>query len=392
MAPTGSDKCLRLSLDTHDIVFRRKHRDGQKLLVHGEVVFCTQTPAAIKSVKVALHGVRKVHWLTNTLQPQTVRQKDIIFSQDRLLYGLAKGTGKANKAAPGLYTWPFTFTLPSSLPESIPWLPLDTYIRYSICAEISIGSGVFTKTLRTSEPLRLIKSPSFFIDELEFAPDITQQTVHIALPNSQLDATVTLPQPYQPTDNGGGVLETTFALTPLLRDSATTPDATTKTPSSNPHRSITLSLELLQNVHLVTTDKRGEPHRGTKCIRSVAEVSRSVAESRLMTTTATKATAAACDGIEQPRSNLDGKDGYGSGSNGHSNTTSTSTPTPPTTCFDLTLPLPMAPYALVQSVHDGEKIRVRYTLRAKVSVEDDQGAKGTREVSGSIPEEQGPQG
>ncbi|KKY21867.1 putative carbon catabolite repression protein [Diplodia seriata] len=250
MAPTGSDKCLRLSLDTHDIVFRRKHRDGQKLLVHGEVVFCTQTPAAIKSVK-------------------TVRQKDIIFSQDRLLYGLAKGTGKANKAAPGLYTWPFTFTLPSSLPESIPWLPLDTYIRYSICAEISIGSGVFTKTLRTSEPLRLIKSPSFFIDELEFAPDITQQTVHIALPNSQLDATVTLPQPYQPTDNGGGVLETTFALTPLLRDSATTPDATTKTPSSNPHRSITLSLELLQNVHLVTTDKRGEPHRGTKCIREI---------------------------------------------------------------------------------------------------------------------------
>lgn len=40
----------------------------------------------------------------------------------------------------------------------------------------------------------------------------------------------------------------------------------------------------------------------------------------------------------------------------------------------------MAPYSLVQSVHDGEKIRVRYTLQAKVSVEDE-AKKTTQEVS-----------
>ncbi|OJD28676.1 carbon catabolite repression protein [Diplodia corticola] len=385
MPSAGPDKCLKLSLDTHDVVFRRQHRDGQKLLVHGEVVFCTQTPTAIKSVKVALHGVRKVHWLTNTLQSQTVRQKDVIFSQDRLLYIFLKGTDQAKKVAPGRYIWPFTFTLPSSLPDSIPWLPLDTYIRYSICADITIGSGVFTRKLCTSEPLRLIKSPSFFIDELEFAPDITQQIAHITLPASELDATVTLAQPYQPTDNGGGVLETSFALTPF--PTTNIPDSSSSISSNRHHRTITLSLELLQTVHLVVTDKHGEPHRGTKCIRCVAEVSRSIAGSELLTKDATvgaaaRATAVEVDCAGEPRRrNVDDeKDGWGNDADS-TNSAGSTTPPPPTTCFDLTLPLPMAPYALVQSVHDGDKIRVRYTLRAKVSVKDNDDDRDVKKVA-----------
>ncbi|KAB2576764.1 putative HECT-type ubiquitin ligase-interacting protein creD [Lasiodiplodia theobromae] len=376
MAPCRSDKCLKISLDTHDIVFRRKHRDGQKQVVHGEVVLCTQNPTAIKAVKVSLHGVRKVHWLTDTLQPQTVRQRDSIFFQDRLLYVFVKGTGQPSKAAPGLYTWPFSFTLPSSLPESITWLPLDTYIRYSITAEATIGSGILTKKLRVSEPLRLLKSPSFFIDELQFAPEITQQTANLTLPKSGLDATVTLSQPYQPTDNGGGVLETTFALTPLLLD-----QSDTNALLSNPNRIVTLSLELLQNVHLVVTDKHGEPHRGTKCTRSVATVSRSVSASELVTARET-----AVDETEMREGGGGGgcgddKDSSSNGGGGGdcSSNNNSSTPTPaPANYFDLKLPLPMAPYSLVQSVHDGDKIRVRYTLQAKVSVEDE-GKKTTQE-------------
>lgn len=58
----GTDLRAYFSLDTHDIVFRRKHRDGQKQVVHGEVVLCTQNPTAIKAVKVSLHGVRKVQY------------------------------------------------------------------------------------------------------------------------------------------------------------------------------------------------------------------------------------------------------------------------------------------------------------------------------------------
>lgn len=87
-----------------------------------------------------------------------------------------KSAAQASRAEPGLYTWPFSFTLTGDLPESVTWLPQDSYICYAITAEVT--TGILSKTTRTTEHLRLIKSPSFWSDDLFFAPSVRPCSFH----------------------------------------------------------------------------------------------------------------------------------------------------------------------------------------------------------------------
>lgn len=86
---------------------------------------------------------------------------------------MVKNAAQASKAGPGLYSWPFSFQLDPDMPETVPRLLDEAYIRYSLVAEVS--TGVLTKSLSTCERIRIIKSPSFWADQLFIAPEVSDQ-------------------------------------------------------------------------------------------------------------------------------------------------------------------------------------------------------------------------
>ncbi|KAF4307804.1 Arrestin-like protein [Botryosphaeria dothidea] len=312
MVPCNPDKSLRIRLDSKDVVFRRSHRDGQKQVIQGDVTFYTQSATTIKSVKVLLQGTRKVSWLTNTLQPQNVGQKEIILRQEQRLHTYVKSAAQASRAEPGLYTWPFSFTLTGDLPESVTWLPQDSYICYAITAEVT--TGILSKTTRTTEHLRLIKSPSFWSDDLFFAPSIRE----LCFP-SDFTCQVSLPQPYEPID---GDLILDFKLTAH---------------HTKPIKIHSIQLNLFQIVQLIVT-KDGSPWRTTK-------------NERHITSTTLQPSDIAAFLEHTPAAHDDCADAI---------------------CFSVPLPLPLPPYSPTQSV-DEDNLKVRYKLRATVTTEDAQG-------------------
>ncbi|KAH7047490.1 hypothetical protein B0J12DRAFT_667149 [Macrophomina phaseolina] len=335
MVPYNPDKSLRIRLDSKEVVFRRIHRDGQKQVLQGDITFYTQSPTTIKSVKVILQGVRKVSWLTDTLQPQYVHQKETILLQEQKLHVYVKNAAQASRAEPGLYTWPFAFTLSGELPESVNWLPADTYICYTLTAEVA--TGMFSKAITTTENLRLIKSPSYWVDDLYFAPEVTEHStqrarsktadaIHLVsfLSNQIRDLTfpslsllVSLPQPHLPLT--AGALPIAFAMTAA---------------PSRPPRIPAITCTLIQTIQLVVT-KASLPYRTTKHERHIAST-----------------TLRRCDvdallrqhGPPQPQADGDA-----------------------TTSFEAALPLPLPPYGLAQSV-DEEAVKVRYRVRVAAEV------------------------
>lgn len=111
--------------------------------------------------------------MTDTLHPQTVQQKDTVHLQSQRLHLMVKNAAQASKAGPGLYSWPFSFQLDPNMPETVPRLLDEAYIRYSLVAEVS--TGLLTKSLSTCEHIRIIKSPSFWADQLFIAPEVSDR-------------------------------------------------------------------------------------------------------------------------------------------------------------------------------------------------------------------------
>ncbi|KAF2144831.1 uncharacterized protein K452DRAFT_147987 [Aplosporella prunicola CBS 121167] len=310
MISHNPDKTLRIGLDSKDIVFRRTHRDGQKKVIKGHVTFFSQTPTTIKSVKVILKGVRKVSWFTNTLQPQTVQQKETIHHQEQKLHVFVRSAAQASKAEPGLYTWPFTFSLSGDLPESVSWLPYNTSISYTLTAEVA--TGILSMVTSTTEDLQLIKSPSFWADDLYFAPEFRELTFP-----SDLTCQIFLAQPYQPTD---GELSLDFTITGNRNTSSDVES---------------IKLDLLQTVQLAVT-------RDHKLWRSSKE-------ERLIKT------------ITRTPNDI---------------VTFLESPLPESNCatirFSVPMQLPLVPFTCVQSVNE-ENVNVRYKLRVTVCTQDEDG-------------------
>ncbi|KAF9630111.1 Arrestin-like protein [Lasiodiplodia theobromae] len=288
-------------LENKDIVFRRSHREGQKQILQGDVTFYTQSSIIIKSVKVILKAVRKVSWLTDSLQPQYVEQKECVLHQEQKLHVFVKNAGQASRAGPGLYIWPFAVTFSGDLPESVDWLPHDSYISYTLTAEVA--TGILWNTTSTTEHLRLIKSPSFLADDLDFAPEFRE----LIFP-PDVTCQITLAQPYQPAD---GQLDLDFAFTHN---------------QSNIINIENIAFELFQVVHLAVT-KYGKPWSATKHERRIIFTAQRPND----TTAAFKS--------------LDPEDDR------------------KTIHFSVSLQLPLAPYTCVQSVEE-ENLKVRYKLRA----------------------------
>lgn len=110
-------------------------------------------------------------WVTDTLHPQTVEQKETVYLQSQRLHIMVKNAAQASKAGPGLYSWSFTFQLDPNMPETVPRLLEDVSICYCLTAEVS--TGLLTKSLSTCERIRIIKSPSFWADQLFIAPEVS---------------------------------------------------------------------------------------------------------------------------------------------------------------------------------------------------------------------------
>ncbi|KAL1635998.1 hypothetical protein SLS56_001350 [Neofusicoccum ribis] len=247
--------CYR-RLDSRDIVFRSRHRDGKRQIVQGDVVFNTNAPTTIRSVKITLRGIRKVSWITDTLQATAVQQKQTLFLQTQHLHIPSDHTTK--KSPPGAHTWPFLFALPPHLPESVDWLPANTFITYGLTATVSTGH--FSRPQTATERLRLVKTPSFRVAaaaddyDVSFAPAERE----LLWPDA-LIAQVTLAQPLQPTD---GALALDFRLLPLGDLAGAV-------------RLGAVKLELVQTLQLVVS-RNGAPFRTTRKTRSVASSAASV--------------------------------------------------------------------------------------------------------------------
>lgn len=126
--------------------------------------------------------------MTDTLHSQTVEQKETVYQQSQRLHVMVKNAAQASKAGPGLYSWPFTFQLDPKMPETVPRLLEDASICYYLTAEVS--TGLLTKCLSICERVRIIKSPSFWADQLFIAPEVsvhpisTQSLVEIKRANA----------------------------------------------------------------------------------------------------------------------------------------------------------------------------------------------------------------
>ncbi|GME59025.1 Arrestin-like protein [Neofusicoccum parvum] len=290
-----------------------RHRDGKRQIVQGDVVFNTNAPTTIRSVKITLRGIRKVSWITDTLQATAVQQKQTLFLQTQHLHIPSDHTTR--KSPPGAHTWPFLFALPPHLPESVDWLPANTFITYGLTATVSTGH--FSRPQTATERLRLVKTPSFHVPADDYDVSFAPAERELLWPDA-LIAQVTLAQPLQPTD---GALALDFRLLPLGDLAGAV-------------RLGAVKLELVQTLQLVVS-RNGAPFRTTRKTRSVASSAASVDE-------LVAAQRAKGGGDEDD-------DGGGR------------------VCFSVKLPLPGPPYACVQTVDD-EGMKVRYALRVGLEV------------------------
>lgn len=102
-----------------------------------------------------------------------MEQTETVYLQSQRLHVMVKNAAQASKAGPGLYSWPFTFQLDPNMPETVPRLLEDASICYCLTAEVS--TGLLTKSLITCERIRIIKSPSFWADQLFIAPEVSDR-------------------------------------------------------------------------------------------------------------------------------------------------------------------------------------------------------------------------
>lgn len=242
-----------------------------------------------------------------------MQQKQTLFLQTQHLHIPSDHTTR--KSPPGAHTWPFLFALPPHLPESVDWLPANTFITYGLTATVSTGH--FSRPQTATERLRLVKTPSFHVPADDYDVSFAPAERELLWPDA-LIAQVTLAQPLQPTD---GALALDFRLLPLGDLAGAV-------------RLGAVKLELVQTLQLVVS-RNGAPFRTTRKTRSVASSAASVDE-------LVAAQRAKGGGDEDD-------DGGGR------------------VCFSVKLPLPGPPYACVQTVDD-EGMKVRYALRVGLEV------------------------
>jgi len=109
----------------------------------------------VRSIKLKLEGLRKVSWLTNTVNPHPVVQKKTFHTDERTLFPQEGSSSSSHRIGSGYHEWAFKFELAASLPESVEGLP-GSYIVYEITA--TVDRGYMTKDLVARKRIRVIRT------------------------------------------------------------------------------------------------------------------------------------------------------------------------------------------------------------------------------------------
>ncbi|KAK7522030.1 hypothetical protein IWZ03DRAFT_357597 [Phyllosticta citriasiana] len=199
---------LQIILDSPTVVLSQQDGERQKASVSGHVVLHVRHGLSINAVKITFEGLRKVAWMTYSMTPAYVHQRERLILLQQTLFETSKGRLPGTRFKSGTYQWPFSFPLdPNALPETIERLP-DSYVKYNVSA--TVYTGILSKDQHCKEHIRIIKTPPLPGPDLNFLP----QQIHQDVWAEKLSYTISLHNPYTYI---GSAIPIDFRLTPLQR-------------------------------------------------------------------------------------------------------------------------------------------------------------------------------
>ncbi|KAK8197847.1 hypothetical protein IWZ00DRAFT_148121 [Phyllosticta capitalensis] len=321
---------LEIILDSSTVVLKNQQDcERQKVNVCGQVALHVRHGLSINAIKITLEGVRKVGWMTDSMTPAYVKQRERVILLQQTLFETSKGRLPGTRFKSGTYRWPFSFPLdPNALPETVERLE-STYVKYNVSA--TVYTGILSKDLHSKEQVSIIKAPPLPGPELNFLP----QQIHQDVWAEKLSYTVSLQDPYAYIGNG---IPIDFRLTPLQRGLQIGK----------------IRLDLVEEVLLIIY-KDGEPWRNHSSKKSV------------LTTT----TRAEPNVVEKRRSasihDVNGEDEEYSESDDELSTDAPVVLEDEALSFRVELPVPKEPFIAVQDI-DSERIKARHLLYITVEL------------------------
>ncbi|KAK7542629.1 uncharacterized protein J3D65DRAFT_222805 [Phyllosticta citribraziliensis] len=199
---------LQIILDSPTIVLNQQDGERQKARVSGHVALHVRHGLSINAVKITFEGLRKVAWLTDSMTPAYVHQRERVILLQQTLFETSKTRLPGTRFKSGTYQWPFSFLLDANaLPETIERLPAS-YVKYNVSA--TAYTGILSKDQHCKEHIRVIKTPPLPGPDLNFLP----QQIHQDVWAEKLSYTISLHNPYTYI---GSAIPIDFRLTPLQR-------------------------------------------------------------------------------------------------------------------------------------------------------------------------------
>ncbi|KAH9876431.1 hypothetical protein J1614_003562, partial [Plenodomus biglobosus] len=149
--------CLEIKPDSPFVVFYGESSESHETELKGKLVLNNPEPISVRSIRITLTGTRKVSWhLTNTVSPQPITQKTNFLVQDVNLFPVEGGNkNKSHKISAGYHEWPFSFTMPSNLDQSVEGLATN-WVVYNLKAHVD--RGYMSKQLSASTHIRVIRT------------------------------------------------------------------------------------------------------------------------------------------------------------------------------------------------------------------------------------------
>lgn len=203
----GQSKCcLEIKPDSPFVVFYGSPSEAGQAELSGKLVLDNEESINVRSIRIGLEGKRKIGWITNAVNPQTISQKTKFLEEDVMLFPHDGSVKQAHRIGPGHHEWTFKFTLNGDLPESVEGL-LGSHIIYNLTA--SVDRGYLTKDLSTTKHIRVVRTLG---QDMQDAVSLEQ--INEDIWTNKISYRITVPQKNYIV---GTEIKADFILTPLRK-------------------------------------------------------------------------------------------------------------------------------------------------------------------------------